>query len=342
MVSILLDASDVGYIIGVTIASFVGLIMLIFLLVLFSSVKVVEKGTAMVVERYGKFNRKLDPGLHFLIPFIEKPRSLIGRNADIFTNPYGYQEFKISQRRMTRIDLRESVLDFPLQSIITRDNVEIQIHPMLLFKIVDPVRACYEVYDLAHAVEKLVQTTLRSIIGDMGLDDTLASREEINRTLSQKISNVFLNWGFKLLKVELLEILPSHNIQEAMHKQIAAERMRRAAIITAEGYRERVKTEAEGECQSMIAISKGDQQTCVITAKGQGDAKVLKANAEAEAVRIMTAALKEFKVDTTQYIVGIKYIETLTNIAVQATKRIIYFPFETDVVGAQLLYENPF
>jgi len=174
----------------------------------------------------------------------------------------------------------------------------------------------------------------------MGLDDTLASREEINRTLSQKISNVFLNWGFKLLKVELLEILPSHNIQEAMHKQISAERTRRAAIITAEGYRERVKTEAEGECQSMISYSKGEQQKSVIIAKGQGDAKVLKANAEAEAIRIIGTALKEFKIDTTQYLIGIKYIEALTSIALQATKRIVYFPYETDVVGAQLLYEN--
>jgi len=341
MVSPLLDASDVGFVIGLTLASFFGLLLLIFIIGTLCSIKVVEKSTAMVVERYGKYNRKLDAGFHFLIPFVEKPRRLIWRDADVYNNSYGYSEVKIKQRTITRIDLRETVMDFPLQSIITRDNVEIQIHPMLLYKIIDPVRACYEVYDLVHAVEKLVQTTLRSIIGDMGLDDTLASREEINRTLSQKISNVCLNWGFKLLKVELLEILPSHNIQEAMHKQIAAERMRRAAIITADGYRERVKTEAEGECQSMIALSKGEQQVGVTIAKGLGDAKVLKANADAEAVRIVSVALREFKVDTTQYLIGMKYIETLMNVATQATKRIIYFPFETDVIGAQVLYENP-
>jgi len=293
------------------------------------------------VERYGKFDRKLDAGFHFLLPFVEKPRGFTWRQHDVYYNEYGNEVIQVTQKRLTRIDLRETVMDFPLQSIITRDNVEIRIHPMLLYKIEDPVRACYEVYDLAHAVEKLVQTTLRSIIGDMGLDDTLASREEINRTLTQKISNVVLNWGFRLLKVELLEILPTPTIQEAMHKQIAAERMRRAAIITADGYRERVKTEAEGECQSMIALSKGDQQSGVTQAKGQGDARLIKANAEAEAVRIVGAALKDFNIDTTQYLVGIKYIETFTNLAVQATKRLIYFPYETDVVGAQLLYENP-
>jgi len=318
------------------------LVTLVFLVALFSSIKVVEKGTAMVVERFGRFDRKLEAGFHFLVPFVEKPRSIVWRDHDVFYNSYGVEEVKVAQQRTTRIDLRETVMDFPLQSIITRDNVEIQIHPMLLYKIEDPVRVCYEVYDLPHAVEKLVQTTLRSIIGDMGLDDTLASREEINRTLTKKISQVFMNWGFKLLKVELLEILPNQSIQEAMHKQIAAERMRRAAIITADGYRERVKTEAEGECQSMIALSKGEQQVGVTNAKGQGDARVLKANADAEAVRIVNVALRDFKIDTTQYLIGTKYIETLMNIALGATKRVVYFPYETDVVGAQLLYENPF
>lgn len=143
-----------------------------------------------------------------------------------------------------------------------------------------------------------------------------------------KLSNVFLNWGFKLLKVELLEILPSPTIQEAMHKQIAAERIRRAAIITADGYREQTKTEAEGECQSMISLSKGEQQVSIITAKGHADAKVLKANAEAEAIRIVAASLREFDVDPTAYLIGLKYIETFTNLALQAQKRIVYFPFE--------------
>jgi len=340
--SVLLDASDVGIIIGSTLAAFVGLFLLIILVAVISSIKIVEKGTAMVIERFGRYDRKLEAGFHFLVPFVEKPRYIVWREHDVYYNVYGREEVQVSQRKTSRIDLRETVMDFPLQSIITRDNVEIQIHPMLLYKIEDAVRACYEVYDLPHAVEKLVQTTLRSIIGDMGLDDTLASREEINRTLTKKISHVFLNWGFKLLKVELLEILPGSSIQEAMHKQIAAERMRRAAIITADGYRERVKTEAEGECQSMIALSKGEQQVGVTNAKGQGEAKVLKANADAEAIRIVGAALKEFKVDTTQYLVGIKYIDTLTSIALGATKRVIYFPYETDIVGAQILYENPF
>jgi len=270
----------------------------------------------------------------FLVPFVESPRLLVWRQHETFYDGQRRQNVKVTQTKVEKIDLREAVMDFPLQSIITRDNVEIQIHPMLVYRIADPVRACYEVYDLAHAVEKLVQTTLRSIIGDMGLDDTLASREHINKNLSQKISSVCLNWGFKLVKVELLEIIPSPSIQEAMHKQIAAERIRRAAIITADGYREQVKTEAEGECQSVIAISKGEQQVSIIAAKGYADAKVLKANAESEAIKIIGGPLREFNVDPTQYLVGLKYLETFTSLATQAVKRVIYFPYETDVVGS--------
>eukprot|EP00003_Mantamonas_plastica_P014398 TRINITY_DN24_c0_g1_i2.p1 TRINITY_DN24_c0_g1~~TRINITY_DN24_c0_g1_i2.p1 ORF type:complete len:238 (-),score=76.26 TRINITY_DN24_c0_g1_i2:267-980(-) len=224
--------------------------------------------------------------------------------------------------------------DFPLQSIITRDNVEIHVHPMILYRIVSPIKVAYEVYDISHAVEKLVQTTLRSIIGDMGLDDTLASREEINRLLNIKISQVCLNWGIELKKVEILEIVPGPSIQQAMHKQIAAERIRRAAIISADGFREMTKTEAEGECQSVIAISKGEQRVSILRATGYSEAKVIMATAEAQALTTISESLSHYGIDPTQYMVGLKYIETLSNLALRATKRVVYFPFETSISGA--------
>jgi len=300
----------------------------------------VEQGTAMVIESWGKFSRKLDPGFYVLRPFVEKARVFTWREYHVnHFLEYGYnfqqkQTVKILQTKTTRIDLREQVMDFPLQQIITRDNVEIEVHPMLIYMISDPVRAVYEVYDLAHAVEKLLQTSLRSVIGDMGLDDTLASREEINRTVSQKVSRVFQNWGFTLLKVEILEILPTRTIQEAMHKQIAAERLRRAAIVTADGFREQIKTEAEGECQSVISISKGEQQVEIIKAKAESDSRVLIAKAEAEAINIISKSLKDFKLNATQYLIGIKFIETLTGLSLNSTKRLFYFPYETNFFGA--------
>eukprot|EP01133_Synstelium_polycarpum_P010314 gene10314-12026_t len=247
---------------------------------------------------------------------------------------HGKKNFKVIQKVFDRIDMRESLMDFPLQSIITRDNVKIKIHPMLLYKIVDPIRAVYEVYDLALCVEKLVQTTLRSIIGDMGLDDTLASREEINRTLSQRISPVFMNWGFSLQKVEILEILPSPTIQEAMHKQISAERVRRANIISAEGFREQTKTQAEGDSQANISLSKGRQQVTIITAKALADAKIIGAQAEAESIRIIGEALKDYNVEPTQYIIGLKYMTSILEMARKAKAVWVNLPYITPPHGS--------
>ena len=151
------------------------------------------------------------------------------------------------------MDLRQSIFDLPLQSIITRDNVEIIVHPMMMIQITDPVRVAYEVrlsegdhlqtYDIIEAVERLVQTSLRSVIGDKGLDDTLASREEIEKLVSNKVCKTCQDWGLTISGIDLLEIDPTNTIQTAMHEQIRAERYRRTQKVTAEGYAERVRLE---------------------------------------------------------------------------------------------------
>lgn len=151
------------------------------------------------------------------------------------------------------MDLRQSIFDLPLQSIITRDNVEIIVHPMMMIQITDPVRVAYEVrpfgvsnpktFDIIEAVERLVQTSLRSVIGDMGLDDTLASREEIEKLVSNKVCKTCQDWGLTISGIDLLEIDPTNTIQAAMHEQIRAERYRRTQKVTAEGYAERVRLE---------------------------------------------------------------------------------------------------
>jgi len=311
------------------------LFLFLFILLLRSlgCVVVVERGTAVIVERFGKFHRKLDPGIHWLPPLTDYPRELIWR--EVQSEHQGNRiHASVFQEKTAVIDLRETIMDFPMQTIITRDNVELRIHPMILYKIVDPVRVIYQVYDWYDCVEKLVQTTLRSIVGDMGLDDTLASREEINRQLNSKLSGVFMNWGVKLISSELLEIIPGPAIQEAMHLQISAERIRRAAIISSDGFREQTVTQAEGECQSIVALSKGEQQVTQIIAKANADAKLLKANAEAEAIRVITSALKDCGLEATQYIVALKYIDAFLMIAASAKARTIYFPYEANVLGA--------
>lgn len=328
--------SYANYTLGVTIfvSIWFGLPLLVLLLYLFRRFRVVEQGTSMIVERLGRFHRRCDAGLHFLVPFIDRPRPVVWRNADVYLAGNHTQVVQVTELTRDIIDLRESIMDFPNQPVITRDNVQIAVHPMLLYRLVDPVRVAYETYDLCHAVEKLVQTTLRSIIGEMGLDDTLASREEIEKVLKSKIARVCFDWGLEIRSVELLEITPTPLVQGAMHKQLAAERIRRAAIVSAEGNREQTKLEAEGASQSQIALATGDKQVSTVRAQGQADARKLLARAEADAIRIIAAALQEFGVDPTGYIIGMKYIDALTSLACSAGKREIYFPLQTDVSGA--------
>eukprot|EP00708_Paratrimastix_pyriformis_P003040 GAFH01001805.1.p1 GENE.GAFH01001805.1~~GAFH01001805.1.p1 ORF type:complete len:361 (+),score=146.20 GAFH01001805.1:164-1084(+) len=270
---------------------------------------------------------------------MDQRRTLVWRytesdlNFDYVSGGYRPQ-VTLVEKHIDRIDLRDSLVDLPFQSIITRDNVQIEVHPMMVYRIHDPVRAAYEVFDLFNAVERIVQTTLRSIIGDMGLDDTLASREEINKLITQKIHNILWNWGLQLLKFEILEINPSPTILRAMHKQLSAERVRRAAIIQADGLREQMKTESEGQCQAQIAVSKGQQQVKIIAARALAESKVLIAKAEADSVRIVGEALREYGVDPVQYLCALKYIDAFSDVATRAAQRHIYFPFNTGVVGS--------
>lgn len=319
---------------------FFGLPAFLLLLYLFRCFRVVEQGTNLVIERCGRFHKRADAGFHFLIPFVDRPREVVWRNTDVYTgrtssySSSSSQHANVTQTRSAVIDLRETVMDFPNQPVVTRDNVKIDVHPMLLVRVIDPVRLCYETYDPPHALEKLVQTTLRSIIGEMGLDDTLCSREEIERSLKSKISRIAFDWGLQINSIEILEITPTPVVQTAMHQQLSAERIRRAAIVSADGQREKMKLEAEGECQSAIALATGDKQVAIVRSQGQAEARRLIARAEADSVRIIGSALAEYGVDPTQYIIGCKYIESLTALAGNARSREVFFPLQTDIAGA--------
>ena len=150
----------------------------------------------------------------------------------------------------------------------------------------------------------------------------------------QRISNICNNWGIEITRVELLEIFPSNSVQEAMHKQLAAERIRRADIVTADGFREQTKTMAEGQMQSAVAMASGESRVAVLRAKGLADARKLIADAEAKSVTAIASVLQEYGVNPTEYMIGLHYIETFTEIACRADKRTMYFPMETDVVGS--------
>ena len=331
-------ANALGWYFGILLLLPIAILAISFL---FYGIRVVGFETSIIVERFGKFHRECGPGLHFLFPLIDRTRTFRWRDVQTSKGAQygGYnggnrETFVVQQRISDVIDLRENIMDFPSQPIITRDNVEITVHPMLLYKLIKPMRVVYETFDISHAVEKIVQTTLRAIIGDMGMDDTLASREEINRALKTRIQKIVKNWGMLIIRVELLEITPTSTVQAAMNKQLIAERERRALIVSSDGYRLQTKMVAEGNCESVKALSTGEMQVRSLTAKGESEARIIVAEAEGKAISIIADALKDFDVDVSQYIVGLRYIETFKVIAQNAAQRTVFLPYESDVVGA--------
>jgi regulator of protease activity HflC (stomatin/prohibitin superfamily) len=313
----------------------IGIPIIIFLFISCCACKVVKHQTVMVVERFGKFHRACrsdngfgGTGLHFLIPCMDSPRAIKWRRKEI-----GNRRSTTHEIVMRTVDLREQLMDFEHQKIITRDNVEITVHPMIVFNLFDPVRVAYETFDLSHAVMKLVQTTLRSIIGDMGLDDTLASREEIQQLLLFKIKKTCQNWGLMIINVELLEVFPNDTVQQAMHKQLSSERVRRAAIVTAHGFREQVKTIAEGQAQSKIALATGKAEVKVQIAKGIAKSKTILANAEAEALRIIAHALRDYQVSPAEYTIALKYINIIKIMVSRVGVCKVYLPYESDLMA---------
>jgi len=251
-------------------AAFAGaalLILGIFLLImLLLSVKVIRPYQKGLVERLGKFNRILEPGIHFVIPFME---------------------------RVKVVDMREHVVDVPPQEVICKDNVVVTVDAVVYYQILDPVKVVYNVSNFLMAIIKLAQTNLRAIIGEMELDETLSGRDIINAKLREELDKTTDRWGVKITRVEIQRIDPPQDIQEAMAKQMTAEREKRAMILIAEGKKESAIKEAEGQKQAAILKAEGEKQRQILIAEGQ-----------AEAIRKVLEALKmaDEKYLTLQYI----------------------------------------
>ncbi|MDE6578746.1 MAG: paraslipin, partial [Muribaculaceae bacterium] len=208
-----------------------GVILLFLVVIIMAGVKVVPQSETKVVERLGKFHSVLQPGLNFIIPFIDKPKVIYTRRVE--TGAFGRSGIRVSTTSV--IDLREQVYDFPSQQVITRDNVTTEINALLYFQIVDPKKSVYEIDNLPNAIEKLTQTSLRNVIGELELDETLTSRDTINAKLQSILDDATNKWGVKVNRVELQDITPPESVRVAMEKQMQAERNRRAEILNAEG-----------------------------------------------------------------------------------------------------------
>jgi len=310
----------------------------IWLLLLPCGFLVVGKRTVAIIERWGKFHKVVEEGFHFLWPCVDRIRPL--RWRVIHTHDDNRTGYDCHEFALKLIDLRESIYDFPPTDMITRDNVLISVHPMILYRIVDPVRAVYEVYDLAQALSRLVQTTLRALIGDMGLDDALASRGEINRSLLAKIEDVCANWGVEVTAVEILEIVPAASVQAAMHQQISAERTRRAEVVAAQGYREEQKLLAEGECRADITRANAHARVREIEAHSIAESKKLVAKAEAKALQVLNDVVKPLGGSAADYMIGLRYIEAIRKVLSQSSQKRAYIPYP-DIVGSARQCFNP-
>jgi len=229
------------------------LILLVLLVVALSlSIKIVQQGQTVLIERLGKFHVQLGAGLNFIVPFLDAPRMIRWRIPIRRNNKYIYVELNTPF-----IDLRETVFDFPEQSVITKDNVGIKINAVLYYQILDVTKAVYEIVDLSQAIEKITQTTLRNLIGELELDQTLSSRDLINSKLQVILDEATDKWGVKINRVELQDISPPVDIQAAMEKQMRAEREKRETILRAEGEKQASILFAEGEKQARIRDAEG-------------------------------------------------------------------------------------
>lgn len=242
-------------------------IIIVAVIIGLSCVKVIKQSRVGIIMRLGKFRKVADTGVHFLVPFIDQMSYVI--------------------------DLRENVVDFPPQPVITKDNVTMQIDTVVYYRVTDPVRYVFEIADPITAIENLTATTLRNLIGELDLDETLTSRDVINTKMRAILDEATDKWGIKVNRVELKNIMPPHDIQVAMEKQMRAERERRESILQAEGNKSSSILQAEGEKQSAILRAEAKKEAMIREAEGQKESSILKSQGEAEAIRQIAIAKAE-------------------------------------------------
>ena len=299
------------------------LIALLAIAFLIKGIKIVQQSETIIIERLGKYSTTLKSGLNIIVPFIDKPREIIWRYSK--EGPMGNTLIHYSKE--DRIDLREAVYDFPKQNVITRDNIVTEINALIYFQIMDPVRAVYEIANLPQAIEKLTQTSLRNVIGEMDLDDTLSSRDTINSKLQEILDDATNKWGVKVNRVELQDINPPLDIRAAMEKQMRAERDKRATILEAEGTQQAQILEAMGRRDAEISIAEGEKNSNILVAEGDAAARIMVADAEAKAIKVVTEAIDKTG-DPVNYLIAMKYLESLKEMTSGKDNKVVYMPYE--------------
>ena len=285
------------------------------------TVVIIPQSETKIIERLGKYYATLKPGINLVIPFIDRAKSIV----TLVNGRYAYS---------TSIDLREQVYDFARQNVITKDNIQMQINALLYFQIVDPFKAVYEINNLPNAIEKLTQTTLRNIIGEMELDQTLTSRDIINTKLRGVLDDATNKWGIKVNRVELQDITPPQSVLQAMEKLMQAERNKRATILTSEGDKQAQILQSEGDKAAMINKAEAAKQRAILNAEGEATARIRKAEAEAVAIEKITEAVGK-STNPANYLLAQKYIQMMQQLAEGDKTKNVFLPYEaTNLLGS--------
>ena len=281
------------------------LVVVVLFIFVLSSIKVVRQGFVYTIERLGKYTKAADPGMHIIIPFVDR----VGQ----------------------KVNMMEQVLDIPGQEIITRDNAMVGVDAVVFFQVLDAGKAAYEVHNLYGAIMAITTTNLRTVMGSMDLDETLSRRDEINARLLGVVDHATSPWGVKITRVEIKDIRPPHDISEAMARQMKAERLKRAEILEAEGERASRILRAEGEKQSAILSAEGKKEAAFRDAEARERA----AEAEAQATRAVSDAIAQSGSQAINYFIAQEYTKAVAKFATSPNAKTILFPVEaTQLIGS--------
>lgn len=309
----LFQAEALSLLVFLFLLGFVGIALLI---VAWKTIKIVPQSSVLLIERLGRFSRVAKSGLNIIVPFFEAPRAVYWTNA---------------RPGQTSIDLREQYIDLPPQPVITRDNVTINVDSVVYWQITDPAKAVYEVADLVGGIVQLTITGMRAVMGEMDLDHTLSSRDQINSKLQIILDEATDKWGVKVTRVDVKNINPPEDVRITMEKQMTAERNRRALVLQAEGDKQAAIARAEGEKQSAITRAEGSKQSAILEAEGAAQARLRAAEAEAAAIKQISGSIGD-PAQTAQYLITARYIDSLRDMTRTQNSKVIFMPTETSNV----------
>lgn len=326
-------------------------VVLLIISIWVATVKIVDHSHVLIIERLGKFNvffkkfilqKVLKPGIHFIIPFIDKPREIAWRFCEQIDTSIGDdagdKDSRVARKETTQIDMREDVIDFHQQNVITKDTVSIKVDALVYYRVTDPIRAVYNIKNYPDAIEFLTQATLRDILANMSLDDTFSTREEINNQLLDRVRVDCERWGITLTRVEICNIIfvkvGGEDVVEALKNQIKAERARRSKVLLAEGNKLAQIIKSRAQANILILEAEAYYTERVTRAEGSAAARIAEAESEAKSIQLLNEALEGTGIKASEYLAAINYLKAIKDITSNGENDITLIPRENlDVMG---------